>query len=66
MWKGINRLETIHAHRVCAGGYFQYVSKIPIQSIGRILQFGTSWEVNSQLHAPAALLPGKEPSIPIG
>jgi len=23
-------------------------------------------EVNGQLHAPAALLPGKEPPVPIG
>jgi hypothetical protein len=32
----------------------------------RILDLGTTMEVNGQLHAPATLLPGKEPLVSIG
>jgi hypothetical protein len=31
-----------------------------------ILDLGTKMEVSGQLHAPAALPPGKEPLVPIG
>jgi hypothetical protein len=32
----------------------------------RILDLGTRWRLSGQLHAPAALPPGKETLVPIG
>jgi hypothetical protein len=32
----------------------------------RSINVGARWKVSDQLHAPAALSPGKEPAVPIG
>jgi hypothetical protein len=49
-------LETSSHEGVCGSGFID----------PHFLDLGSSWEVSGQLHAPAALPPGKEPAVRIG